>query len=96
MSDAHLDDLHQQRDEQAARIMDSVKELVGVIVHDVPVFVLREVRRAFVASLVFSEGLDEAAVKALKARAGGVLQYSPSAGRTALAEACGSPSETPE
>ncbi len=70
MSDAHLDDLHKQRAEQAARIMDSVNELVGVIVHDVPAFVLREVRRAFIAAMAFSEGLDEDAVKTLKARAG--------------------------
>jgi len=61
------EELEQRRDALETRLQEVVTELVDAIVEDIPGFVLRSARTAFVDAVDYAEELDPSEVKALKA-----------------------------
>lgn len=65
-ADEHIAELRKQEQQTRERAIAIAKETIEVFGTDLPLFVEREVKRAFVADPDFAESLDDDAIRALK------------------------------
>lgn len=66
MQAPNLSELKARKDVQRQRLMSGINELVDLIVTDIPAYVIRELKKAFVNNLGFAEATDDQGVVALK------------------------------